>query len=80
VRRAHILSGLTAGTVLLELFTRSGCGTLIVGEHEQVELAADEQAAAASDVIAANVEMASLARAAVGRPNLRGGDAGGGDK
>jgi acetylglutamate kinase len=80
VRRGHILSGLTAGSVLLELFTRSGCGTLIVGEHEQVELAADELAAAASDVIAAKVDLAPLARAALGRPHLRDGDAGSGDK
>ena len=79
VRRGHILSGLQAGSVLLELFTRAGCGTLIVGEHEHVEAAADELAANASDVIAENVGRAPLAQAARGRPTLR-DDGLGGDK
>lgn len=32
VERAHILSGVTEGALLLELFTREGCGTLIATE------------------------------------------------
>ncbi|MCB9896818.1 MAG: acetylglutamate kinase [Planctomycetes bacterium] len=32
VERAHILSGLDEGAMLLELFTRDGCGTLIATE------------------------------------------------
>jgi acetylglutamate kinase len=33
VERGHILSGLAPGSLLLELFTRAGSGTLVV-EHE----------------------------------------------
>ena len=52
VRRGHILSGLVAGSILLELFTREGCGTLIAGEHEADEAAADLAAATAADASA----------------------------
>jgi len=49
VRRGHVLSGLQAGSILLELFTREGCGTLIAGQREAEEVAADARAAAQAD-------------------------------
>lgn len=36
VARGHILSGLDSGALLLELFTREGCGTLIVADDDAV--------------------------------------------
>jgi len=51
VKRGHILSGLQHGSILLELFTREGCGTLIAGESEASEVAADASSAAKSDAI-----------------------------
>ncbi len=51
VKRGHILSGVQHGSILLELFTREGCGTLIAGESEAAEAAADATSAAMSDAI-----------------------------
>lgn len=70
VRRGHILSGLAHGSILLELFTREGCGTLIVGEHEGAEAAADAAAAEASSAIAQGADRLPGARRASGRPAL----------
>jgi acetylglutamate kinase len=69
VTRGHILSGLEHGTVLMELFTREGCGTLIVGENEgeQVEAAAHTAAADSSDAIAAALGNRPGARRIKGR-------------
>jgi acetylglutamate kinase len=44
VDRAHILSGVEVGSLLLELFTRTGCGTLIVGEQEHSQVLAGGRA------------------------------------
>jgi acetylglutamate kinase len=51
VGRGHVLSGLAHGSILLELFTREGCGTLIVGEDDAPAAAADADAAAAADLL-----------------------------
>ncbi|MCB1154214.1 MAG: acetylglutamate kinase [Deltaproteobacteria bacterium] len=37
VKRTHIINGLTPDSLLTELFTAEGCGTMIVGEREKVE-------------------------------------------
>jgi acetylglutamate kinase len=74
VRRGHILSGLDHGAILLELFTREGCGTLIVGENEATEAAADAAAAEAADVIAEVASRRPGATRAVGRPPLASGE------
>ena len=68
VRRGHILSGLNAGSILLELFTREGCGTLIAGDAEAAEAAADAAAAGQAEVSAAQSGRLPGATLAVGRP------------
>ncbi|MGQ0552809.1 MAG: acetylglutamate kinase [Planctomycetota bacterium] len=72
VRRGHILSGLARGSILLELFTREGCGTLIVGENEAAEAAADAAAAAAAEATATSTQAGRLPMStrAVGRPPM----------
>jgi len=67
VTRGHILSGLEHGTLLMELFTREGCGTLIVGEGEEAEAAAHAVAADRSDAIAKAVGNRPGARRIKGR-------------
>jgi acetylglutamate kinase len=67
VRRGHILSGLEAGSILLELFTREGCGTLIAGEGEAAEAAADAAAAAKAEQSAAQSDRMPGATRTVGR-------------
>jgi acetylglutamate kinase len=67
VTRGHILSGIDHGSVLMELFTREGCGTLIVGENEEAEAAAHAAAAAASDLIGDLVGSRPGARRTKGR-------------
>jgi acetylglutamate kinase len=69
VRRGHILSGLQAGSILLELFTRDGCGTLIAGDAEAAEAAADAAAARKAEESAAQSERLPGATPAVGRPS-----------
>ena len=70
VRRGHILSGLAHGSILLELFTREGSGTLIVGEHEVAEAAADEAANQAASASAEHAGKLPAAQRASGRPAL----------
>ena len=70
VRRGHILSGLTHGSILLELFTREGSGTLIVGEHEAAEAAADAAANLAATASAEHAGRLPAAQRASGRPAL----------
>jgi acetylglutamate kinase len=70
VRRGHILSGLQAGSILLELFTRDGCGTLIAGDDEAAEAAADASAARKAEESAAQSERLPGATPAVGRPSF----------
>lgn len=68
VRRGHILSGVQSGSILLELFTREGCGTLIAGEDEAAEAAADADAARRAEASAAQSERLPKPSLAVGRP------------
>jgi acetylglutamate kinase len=68
VKRGHILSGLQHGSILLELFTREGCGTLIAGEGEAAEAAADAAAAAKAEAIAEQSGRLPGATRGVGRP------------
>jgi acetylglutamate kinase len=68
VRRGHILSGLEHGAILLELFTPEGCGTLIVGEREAEEAAADAASATAAERIAEQAAGRPGARRKSGRP------------
>ena len=37
VRRAHILDGRIPHVLLLEIFTDSGIGTMVVGDDEEVQ-------------------------------------------
>lgn len=67
VKRGHILSGIEAGSVLLELFTRAGCGTLIVGEQEAREAAADLAAEKAAALSVEQAKRLQGAQPAVGR-------------
>jgi len=67
VKRGHILSGLQHGSILLELFTREGCGTLIAGESEAAEAAADASAAAKADAIGEQSGRLPGAKRTVGR-------------
>jgi acetylglutamate kinase len=68
VRRGHILSGVQSGSILLELFTREGCGTLIAGDDEAAEAAADAAAARKAEESAAQAERLPKPSLAVGRP------------
>jgi acetylglutamate kinase len=68
VRRGHILSGLQAGSILLELFTREGCGTLIAGDAEAAEAAADAASAVQAEQSAAQQGKLPGATLAIGRP------------
>lgn len=67
VTRGHILSGLEHGSILMELFTRDGCGTLIVGENEEAEAAAHAAAAEAADLIGKAFASQPAARRIKGR-------------
>ncbi len=44
VKRTHIINGLAPNTLLTELFTGEGCGTMIVNEREKKKYAAEELA------------------------------------
>ena len=49
VRRTHVIDGQRADSLLLEVFTNEGCGTMIVGRKEMTSYVSEEVSSAADD-------------------------------
>ncbi len=63
VKRAHLVSFATDGTLLTELFTRDGCGTMITGEdYEELASASVEHVGGILQVIEPLEESGALVR------------------
>jgi hypothetical protein len=49
VRRTHVIDGQRADSLLIEVFTNEGCGTMIVGRKEMTNYVSEEVASEADD-------------------------------